>query len=225
MIDKRVYLVCCIVALVILFIDISIPLGVANGVAYIVVILLSLKATQQRTTIILAFLCTILIVVGFYASPEGGVLWQVIFNRILAVAVVWVTAFLALNQIKIERQISENRLNAVASTQTIQLQQAKLTVLKATMRTVLDIVGNFLNSLQLIRIEIETKKTLTDAELKQLDTLIHDTALQLRKLGEIDSVNEKEMAGGMIGIDFENKKHPRDARSDPYSNQFSAKEG
>ena len=85
MADKKIYMAGGCVAVAILLIDLMIPLGVAAGVPYIIVILLSLNATDQRTTIYLALVCTFLIIVGYIASPEGGVMWQVLFNRLLAV--------------------------------------------------------------------------------------------------------------------------------------------
>jgi len=205
MTDKRTYLICGCFAVVILLIDLSIPLGVASGVPYIIVILLSLSATNQRTTVFFAILCTLFITLGYFASPEGGVLWQVLFNRALAVMAVWVTAILALMQLKKERQFNEERIKTIKLSQDTQLQLEKVAVLKATMRTVLDIVGNFLNNLQYIRLQIETNKTLTQEELKLLDTLIHDTSSHLKKMAELESIKEKKMAGGLMHIDYEEK--------------------
>lgn len=220
MADKQIYMAGGCVAVAILLIDLMIPLGVAAGVPYIIVILLSLNATDQRTTIYLALVCTFLIIVGYIASPEGGVMWQVLFNRLLAVFAVWTTAVLAIRQLKKERQLNQEYVKNIKIAQEIQIRLERMTVLKTTMRTVLDIVGNFLNNLQLIRIKIEQRHHLTKTELNQLEHLIQDTASKLRKLADIDSIQEKEMAGGMAGIDFENSRVNREAPTDNERNSF-----
>ena len=70
------------------------------------------------------------------------------------------------------------------------------------MRTVHDIVNNFMYSLQLFQLEAEEKNTLAPESLALLDSIIHDTSDRLKKLGDLDSTPEKQMAGG-IGIDYE----------------------
>jgi len=203
MADKKIYLVCGSVAIIILLIDLSIPLGVAAGVPYVLVILLSLSATEQRTTLFLAILCTVLIITGYFASPEGGIMWQVLLNRMLAVFVVWTTAILSIHQLKKERQLKEEQVKSIKMAQDIQIQLEKMSILKATMRTVLDIVGNFLNNMQLVRLKIESKQQLSESEIDELEHSIHDTAEKLRELANVESIKEKEMAGGLPGIDFE----------------------
>lgn len=203
MADKKIYLVCGSVAIIILLIDLSIPLGVAAGVPYVLVILLSLNSSEQRTTLFLAILCTVLIIAGYFASPDGGIMWQVLLNRMLAVFVVWTTAILSIRQLKKERQLKEEQVKSIKIAQDIQVQLEKMSILKATMRTVLDIVGNFLNNMQLVRLKIESKQQMTEAEINELECSIHDTAEKLKKLADVGAIKEKEMAGGLPGIDFE----------------------
>ena len=83
-------------ALIIFAIDLNLPLGIAGGVPYIVVILLGLLSRHRRFIIISAILCSALIVLGFYFSPPGGEgeLWKVLTNRFLALFAVWVTVIL-----------------------------------------------------------------------------------------------------------------------------------
>lgn len=201
--DGQTYLICGTVALVILLIDINIPLGVASGVPYIVVILLSLRVKQRSTTFILASICSLFVIIGFFASPGGGILWQVLTNRLLAIFAVWVTALLAVKQLDKERLLNDETLKAIQVQQSINLQEEKIRILKVTMRTVLDIVGNFLNNLQIIRYQIEKNKTLTESEITQLDDQIHQTAVKLKQIADIEIIQEKEMAGGMPGLDYE----------------------
>jgi len=94
------------------------------------------------------------------------------------------------------------------------IQEEKLKILKATMRTVQDITGNFLNNLQYFTFEISENKTLSPESIKKLDELIHDTARRINKLGNLEEVREKKMAGDMIGIDYEYpKKDATDSRA------------
>ena len=95
------------------------------------------------------------------------------------------------------------RIRADAEVRRLQdeIQRQRLRVFKATMRTVHDIVNNLLNSLQLIRLEAEDR--LPAELLTQLDEMIADAAGKLRALGDLETVNEREMAIG-TGIDYPN---------------------
>lgn len=88
--------VLCLLAILFLIIDLAIPLGVAAGVPYVTVILLSLTSKQQATTWIWACICTLLTVIGFYASPIGGEVWKVVSNRILAIYAIWAVAIVSI---------------------------------------------------------------------------------------------------------------------------------
>jgi PAS domain S-box-containing protein len=105
-------------ALVILSIDLSFPLGVAGGVPYVAVILVALGSASPRQVIGFAVVCSLLTIVGFYSSPAGGILWVVLLNRFLALFVIWVTAILGLLQKRNHlRQLeSEIRFEIMADT-------------------------------------------------------------------------------------------------------------
>jgi hypothetical protein len=75
-----------------------------------------------------------------------------------------------------------------------QLVDERLRVLRVTMRTVQDIVNNFLNGLQLLRIEAEG--CVPSETLTVFDKSIQDTAAQLTALGNMDVFSEKPMASG-----------------------------
>ena len=79
------------------------------------------------------------------------------------------------------------------------VQVQRLRVFHATMRTVQDIVNNLLNSFQMVRLEAEGR---LPAELLTLvDRTIDEAAAKLKALGDLETVNEKEMAIGP-GIDY-----------------------
>jgi PAS domain S-box-containing protein len=80
-----------------------------------------------------------------------------------------------------------------------EIQLQRLRVFKATIRTVQDIVNNFLNGFQLVRLEGEGH---LPAELLALvDRLVQETGVKLKTLGDLETITEKEMAVG-TGIDY-----------------------
>ncbi len=84
----------------------------------------------------------------------------------------------------------------------LEVQEERLKVLHATMRTVQDIVNNCLNGLQLFRFEAEETKALNPESIALMDSVINETSNKLRCLGNLDSTPEKKMAAG-VGIDYE----------------------
>jgi len=75
----------------------------------------------------------------------------------------------------------------------------RLRTLKATMRTVHDIVNNFLNNLMLF--EIPVMDDAPHGSSTTVEELIQNTAQQLRSLGDVESVVEQTLAVG-IGIEY-----------------------
>jgi hypothetical protein len=106
----------------------------------------------------------------------------------VASAFVLIVVGLVIDQLR-ERQVARRRA---------EIEEQRLRVLKATMRTVQDIVNNFLNNMQLFRMEAEDGP-LSVESLKLFDDLINETAEKLKALGDSESVVEYKMASG-IGI-------------------------
>lgn len=212
--NRSLYIACGLLATIILIIDLSIPLGVASGVPYIAVVLISLKSPNKSFTILAAVICSLFVLIGFLASPDGGIMWQVIANRAMALFAIWTTAILALIQFKREEELHQEKLKNLQVTNEIELQKERLKILKATMRTVQDIVGNFLNNLHFIRLEVEDKKTLSSEALDTLDTLVKDTSSKINKLGNLDTIREKKIARDTIGIDYEFAAPDENLKSD-----------
>ncbi len=199
-----VYLTCGLVAILILLLDMVTPLGVASGILYIAVVLLSLKSSVKRFTIMVAAICTLLVGIGYMGSPPSDIpIYQTVANRLLAVASIWTAAILALIQQGQTEALHQARLQSMHSIREIEIREEKLKVLKATMRTVQDITGNFLSNLQFIYLEIDKTQTLSPESIKKLDELIQDTSSRINKLGDLEEIREKKMAGNMIGIDYE----------------------
>ena len=78
----------------ILAVDLLVPLGVAGGVPYMALVLLGWWFERQRNILILAGVSTGFTIIGYFFSPEGGVHWMVVTNRILALSAIWFTAAL-----------------------------------------------------------------------------------------------------------------------------------
>lgn len=78
------------------WIDLQVPLGVAGGVPYVAVILLTLWLPNASSTWVFTLLCSVLTLLGFWWSPSGGELWQVVSNRSLAFFAIWATSLLSL---------------------------------------------------------------------------------------------------------------------------------
>jgi hypothetical protein len=83
---------------VILLVDSVLPLGTAGGEAYVVVVLIGLLSKDDRLIIGAAILGVGLTLAGFFLKPPGAILWIAVFNRLLAVTMILVTAFLSLRQ-------------------------------------------------------------------------------------------------------------------------------
>ncbi|QOJ23713.1 MAG: hypothetical protein HRU78_08660 [Gammaproteobacteria bacterium] len=202
--ELHVYLSCAVAVLIILLIDFVTPLGVAIGVAYIIVVLISLGSSKKRFTLYIAFFCSVLVGIGYLGSPPSEApTYLIIANRLLSLFAIWVTAILALKQRARTVELHQERLKYLQSIKEVEVHEEKLKVLKATMRTVQDITGNFLNSLQFFKLEVEKNKTLASESVARLDELIGDTAQRLNKLGNLNEIHEKKMAGDTVGIDYE----------------------
>jgi len=80
-----------------------------------------------------------------------------------------------------------------------EVEAQRLRVFRATMTTVHDLVNNFFSSMQLIRLEAED--VLPQETLDLFDRLIDENAAELRLLGDLEVVREKEMAVG-LGIAY-----------------------
>lgn len=107
--------------------DLSLPLGVAGGVPYVVVVLLSLWFPRQRDTLIAAAVCTALTILGFYFSLSGSELWVVVFNRALAVFAIWTTAVFSLNRKRSREELGRHndRLEDLVAERTVEVQESE----------------------------------------------------------------------------------------------------
>jgi len=80
-----------------------------------------------------------------------------------------------------------------------EMQFQRLRVFKATMRTVQGIVNDLLNSLQLVHVEAESE--LPAGMPAVVDRIIREASMKLKRLGDLDTVKEKDMVMGP-GIEY-----------------------
>ncbi len=91
----------------IFFLDMLLPLGVADGVLYVAIVLIGLRMRSRSFVLYGALAGTALTVLGIYVSPPGGELWKVLANRGLAIITIWMTAALCFWQIRIGKLIAQ----------------------------------------------------------------------------------------------------------------------
>jgi signal transduction histidine kinase/CheY-like chemotaxis protein len=87
-------------AAAVFFFDISMPLGVAGGVPYVVLVLAGLWFPGSRPVLWLAGVGTVLTIAGYFLSDPAGTQWMVLTNRGLALFAIWATAGLAYQRIR-----------------------------------------------------------------------------------------------------------------------------
>ncbi len=98
--------------------DLLLPLGAAAGFAYMVPVLVSAYAPDRRWTIIVACICTLLIIIGYYDSAPAATHWMALFNRSLAAGAVLACAFLSIDHRRTAEALRETkeRLQAIIDT-------------------------------------------------------------------------------------------------------------
>ncbi len=86
-----------------------IPLGVAAGIPYVVVVLTAWWMADRRAIFVLAGLSTLFVIIGYFFSEDAGITWMVLANRGMAIFAIWTTATLLL-MVERTRQIQEELL-------------------------------------------------------------------------------------------------------------------
>lgn len=107
--NKRLIAQIVALAVVIFAVDLSIPLGVAGGVPYVALILVSLRSPQRRFTLLAGAVGTVFTLLGLLLSPPGGEVWKVSANRFLALFAIWVTVALGLERKRVEMALRNER--------------------------------------------------------------------------------------------------------------------
>ena len=120
--NKNLYFVVSgILAASLFLFDLSLELGVAGGVTYIVLVLLSLWGGKRSYLFWSGVAATLLIVLGYYFSPVGGENWKALTNRSLSLFVIWIAVLICRSFQKSQEQVklasikllNESRLKAI----------------------------------------------------------------------------------------------------------------
>lgn len=220
---KKCYLLCFGVLSLTFTLDTVTPLGIAAGIPYVAVVLLA-APLPRRSILAFAAICTALTAIAFFKPPGSlpQVEWLGLTNRILTVIAIWLTVMFALSRKSAEDALKKHRdgLEQVVQERTASItqlhlqleaaiidqlkeEQAKLRLFQSTMRTVKDLVNNFLNELQLIRLEMEAKGTVDPPTSLLLQKLIFDASAKLNALGELKELKETDLGGGIYILDTE----------------------
>ena len=88
--------------------DLLTPLGIAEGVLYILVIFATLPLKDKHFTVIMGSITLGLVLIGYYLSPEGSEYWKVIINRTISVGAIGTTVLLVLSQMKVVRDLAKS---------------------------------------------------------------------------------------------------------------------
>jgi hypothetical protein len=111
---RKLIILCLLLASGIFIIDSLIPLGVAAGVLYIIIVLISLWSKNGKIPLYMAMLGSILTILGLYSSPAGGELWKVLTNRSLSLFAIWAVTVLSIQRKKMydqrEKALSELKI-------------------------------------------------------------------------------------------------------------------
>lgn len=100
-----VYLCCAALTAAICYIDLQLPRGIAIGSLYIVVVLFAIWSPDSRLILITALITSLLVLLAFIYKPADETMWKSVFNRILALITIWITAVLGLKMKASEREL------------------------------------------------------------------------------------------------------------------------
>ena len=182
--NLKIYIICFILFSLIFIVDINIQLGVAGGVPYVAVILVSLWSTKANLELYLGILASALVMAGLYLSPAGGVEWIVYANRGLALFVIWVTVVLAM---KWKQQ--KDALFKV----NLQKEQEKKEIYFATIESSQHIINNLLNQLQYIKMEIEECDNLDKDTISIFNEIVNESSVLMNKLSSVKDINKNDI--------------------------------
>lgn len=184
--EIKLYIICAILMATTFIIDLQIPLGVAGAVPYVFVILISLWSQKPNTRLVISLVvaCTFLTLLGFYFSPSGGELWKIIFNRVLAIFAIWITATLTLKW-----KIHEQVVFDIKS----KMEKEKEEIYLATIHGAQHITNNLLNELKLVELEIEKHPDFDKEISAMFSDMLTEANDLIHELSSVDEINEQSI--------------------------------
>jgi len=110
------FALCTVLTLAIFFMDINIPLGIAIGALYVIVIVLSSLSDSPRLTHFFSLASSSLLVVGVYLYPAKVMsLSMVILNRSIYFVLIWLTAALIVRNQRMRAMLREKEAHLAAA--------------------------------------------------------------------------------------------------------------
>lgn len=94
--------------------DFLTPVGIVGGMLYGAPIYLTgllscADDTKRRLVVAVAVLCSVLTILAYFLSPQGGIPAMVLSNHVIAVVSMWIAAVLALIHIRLVAENAELR--------------------------------------------------------------------------------------------------------------------
>lgn len=194
--DLLVGLACGLLSAGIFAVDVSsLPLGVAAGVLYAAVVLLSLYLPRWQHTVVVAGCVSVLTVFGYFLSEPAGTPWIAVANRTLALALIWVTALTGIRLVHARRRKLEDALRMEyenALKKATQDADRARNVKSRFLGTANDYLRQRLQTLSLLNgtlRKVVAEKAAQDIFAMQLDEVLELQALldSLLELSELDS--------------------------------------
>ena len=94
-----------------LVVDLYTPLGVANGILYVPLVLTALWFGNRNAPLFFAFACTVLLMLGFFAvRHDEAAFWQEIANRAITAATLWLIAVLVFYSMRNSHHLETERI-------------------------------------------------------------------------------------------------------------------
>lgn len=198
------FLLCVFLSAAIFVTDLSsLPLGVAAGVAYVAVVLISLLLPAWQYTIFFSVITSVLTLLGLYLKEPSATPWIVIANRVLAVTAIWLTAMTGIWLVHGGRKKSEDALRAQESRHSGALQKAMQDADRARnaklrfLETASDYLRQRLQALSLLNGTL--RKVVTESRAQEIFALQFDEVLRLKNL--LDSLLDiSELDSGDVEV-------------------------
>ena len=189
--NVQIVLLCMALAIGIFIVDVaSLPLGVAAGVAYVAVVLISLWLSKWSFSLFVAGVVSALTIIGFVYSEPAGIPWMVIANRALALLAIWLTAIIGGWLIFSKRRKAAQAL-VWAEEETARARNSKFRFLESTSNE----MRQHLQTMSLLTATM--RKMATDPKLQEVCVLQDDAVARLG--GLLNSILEfSELESGEV---------------------------
>lgn len=199
--NQRIGLACFVLAAGIFIVDAaSMPLGVAVGVFYVGVVILSLWLPRWQHTYIVAGAVSFLTAFGFLMSEPAGVLWMVVANRLLSLVAIWLVAIGGSWLIVTKRRKAEEALQ-LAERETDRARNAKSRFLEASSND----IRHHLQTMILLNAALN--KTVVDSKAQEMVSKQGNALAQLSDL--MNSLLEfSELESGEVELDISDVSIP-----------------